>query len=122
MTRVLICGSSGLLGTRIIDNFKKSDIPYIATYNTNPIADGIKIDFTDIQSIQDVIQHNEITACINCIVERRVDVCENNWSETKRVNIDITNNIAKVCNRYGIHLIHISTDYVFDGLKPPYTP
>jgi S-adenosylmethionine synthetase len=122
MTRVLICGSSGLLGTRIIDNFKTSDIPYIATYNTNPITDGIKIDFMDIQSIQDVIQHNEITVCINCIVERRVDVCENDWNETKRVNIDITNNIAKVCNQCGVHLIHISTDYVFDGLKPPYTP
>lgn len=122
MTRVLICGSSGLLGKRIIGNFKRNGISYIGTYNTNPIENGIKVDFMNTDAIKSVMEEHKITDCINCIVERRVDVCEGNWDETKRVNIDITNNIAKVCKESGVHLVHISTDYVFDGLKPPYNP
>ena len=122
MTRVLICGSSGLLGKRIIENFKINGISYIGTYNTNPIENGIKVDFMNTDAIKTVMEDYKITDCVNCIVERRVDVCEGNWDETKRVNIDITNNIAKVCKETGVHLIHISTDYVFDGLKPPYNP
>jgi S-adenosylmethionine synthetase len=122
MTRVLICGSSGLLGTRVVENFKKKNIPFIGTYNTNPIENGFKVDFMNLDSIRNIMKNNQITTCVNCVVERRVDVCESDWNETKRVNIDITNNIAKVCKEFNVHIIHISTDYVFDGLNPPYTP
>jgi len=122
MTRVLVCGSSGLLGTRVVENFKKCGISYIGTYNTNPVEHGIRVDFMNLGSIRNVFKRHQITTCVNCVVERRVDVCESDWSETKRVNIDMTNNIAKVCKEFDVHLIHISTDYVFDGLKPPYTP
>lgn len=122
MTKVLVCGSSGLLGRRITNHLKKSNIPFIGTYHSNPVKDGIQVDFMDVKSVEGAFRRHQITACINCVVERQVDVCENDWIETKRVNIDLTNNIAKVCKLLNVHMIHISTDYVFDGLKPPYTP
>lgn len=122
MTRVLVCGASGLLGRRVVEHLRKNSIDFIGTYKSNPVKDGIYIDFMDLKSIETTMAHHNITTCVNCIVERQVDVCENNWDEIKRVNIDVTNNIAKVCSLLDVHLIHISTDYVFDGLKPPYTP
>lgn len=122
MTKVLVCGASGLLGRRIVEHLRRANIDFIGTYNSNPVKDSIQIDFMDLKSIEHAMNQHCITTCINCIVERRVDVCENNWGETKRVNIDITNNIAKVCELLNVHMIHISTDYVFDGLNPPYTP
>ena len=38
------------------------------------------------------------------------------------MNIDIPNNISKICNLLNIYLIHLSTDYVYDGQNPPFTP
>ena len=122
MTRVLICGSSGLLGSRVAHYFHKKSVDFIGTYNKNYVDGAIQVDFLNTDSIKSVILEQSITTCVNCIVERRVDICEDNWSEIKKTNIDITNNIAKVCNDMGVHMIHISTDYVFDGTEAPYTP
>lgn len=120
--KVLVCGSSGLLGSRFYKYLIDNNVECVGTYNTNKIYGGIQVNFSDIQCIKNAINTHSITVCVNCIVERRVDVCEENWNETKKTNIDITNNIAKVCGELGIHLIHISTDYVFDGTEAPYTP
>lgn len=120
--RVLICGSSGLLGSRIAHYFHLKGVQYIGTYNKKCVDNAIQVDFSDIESIKNVMLQHSITTCINCIVERRVDICEDNWTEIKKTNIDITNNIAKVCNSMGVHMIHISTDYVFDGTEAPYGP
>lgn len=122
MTRVLICGSSGLLGSRVAHYLRTKGLDFIGTYNKNWVDDAIQIDFSNIESIKNAMSRHSITTCINCIVERRVDICEENWCEIKKTNIDMTNNIAKVCNDIGVHLIHISTDYVFDGTQAPYTP
>lgn len=122
MTRVLICGSSGLLGSRVAHYLRGKGVYFIGTYNKNKVDDAVQVDFLNVDSIRDIILKYSITACINCIVERRVDVCEDNWDEIKKTNIDVTNNIAKVCRDMTVHMIHISTDYVFDGTQAPYTP
>lgn len=119
---VLVCGSSGLLGRDLCKLLKKENINFIGTYNTNYVENAIKINFENIADIKDKLSKTKTTICVNCIVERQLETCENNWSETKKINIDITNNLAKVCNELDIHLIHISTDYVFDGMKAPYYP
>jgi dTDP-4-dehydrorhamnose reductase len=119
---VLVCGSSGLLGRDLCKLLDKEQINYIGTYNSNYIENSIKINFQNIEDIKNKLLEIKPTICINSIVERQLEICENNWIETKKVNIDITNNLAKVCNELNIHLIHISTDYVFDGMNAPYYP
>ena len=112
---VLLCGASGILGRSVAKL-----IDCTQTFNSNPIPKGIKVDFSNKKCIYDVCVAHVIKTCVNCIVERQVDTCENDWNTTKRVNIDIVDNISKVCNELGIHFIHISTDYVFDGKNAPY--
>jgi dTDP-4-dehydrorhamnose reductase len=119
---ILITGASGLLGRCLINECEKNNIKYIGTYNTRPIPNGIQINFNNIDDIKTKMVQNNIKVCINCIVQRQVDICENNWEETKKVNIDMVDNLAKVCNSLNVHLIHISTDYVFDGKNAPYYP
>jgi len=119
---ILICGISGLVGrelAKLCDNF---NISYIGTYNNNYVKNGIKINFFDLNEIKNCMLNNKISVCINSIVERKVETCENDWDSTKKIKNDITTNIAKICNKLNIHLIHISTDYVFDGKNPPYLP
>lgn len=119
---VLVCGSSGLLGRDLCKLLDKKNINYIGTYNNNYVDKAIKINFNDITDIENKLIQIKPTICINSIVERQLEICENNWIETKKVNIDITNNLAKICDKLNIHLIHISTDYVFDGMNAPYYP
>lgn len=119
---ILLCGSSGLLGREMACLFDKKNIEYIGTYNTNVTPKSVKIDFTNYKIVEDFMSEKKITICINSIVERQLDICENEWNKTKETNIDITNIIAKVCKKLNIFFIHISTDYVFDGSSPPYYP
>jgi S-adenosylmethionine synthetase len=120
--KVLVCGSSGLLGRELMKKMCNQNINCIGTYNNNYCENAVKIDFFDINQIEQQFKIINPTICINSIVERKVETCEENWNSIKKTNIDITNNIAKICRRLNIFLIHISTDYVFDGLNPPYFP
>ncbi len=121
-SKIAICGGSGLVGREMIKLLEQLNIPYITTYNKNPVENGLNINFFDIDEIETCFKSNEVTSCINCIVERQVETCEKNWEKTCKTNIQIAENIAKVCSKLGIHLIHISTDYVFDGKHAPYYP
>ena len=120
--RVFVCGASGLLGSDLCIYLSNNNIEYQGTYYRNPAPNLIQVDFNKVDEIKKAIKDFETTVCVNCIVERRVNVCEDDWLTTKSVNIDLPNRIAKVCQELGIHLIHISTDYVFDGKSPPYLP
>ena len=107
---ILLCGSSGLLGREIACLFDKKNIEYIGTYNTNVTPKSVKIDFTNSKIVKDFMSEKKITICINSIVERQLDICENEWNKTKETNIDITNIISKVSKKLNIFFIHKSTD------------
>lgn len=121
--KILICGASGLAGRVLYNYFKKKFENYeiIGTYNNNKTSpDLIKIDFFNNKLINTIEKINP-DIVINCIAERQNENCENNWDFIKKINIDITDNISKVCGILKIYLIHLSTDYVYDGQNPPFS-
>jgi dTDP-4-dehydrorhamnose reductase/beta-phosphoglucomutase-like phosphatase (HAD superfamily) len=120
--KVMVCGASGLLGRDLCRFLCENNITYVGTYFSRPILNGIQINFENINDIVSALVEHDITVCVNCIVERQVDTCENNWSVTKKINIDMAANIAKACHKVNVHMVHISTDYVFDGKYAPYYP
>jgi dTDP-4-dehydrorhamnose reductase len=119
---ILVTGASGLLGRSLIALLEKTNIPYIGTYKTRPIKNGYNINFDNEDEIYYILKEYNIRTCVNCIVERQVDICENNWEKIKKINIDLVDKLSRQCNRLNINLIHISTDYVFDGKNSPYFP
>jgi dTDP-4-dehydrorhamnose reductase len=121
-SKIALCGGSGLVGREMIKLLNSDNIQYIATYNNNVIENGVKIDFFNKDDILTTFKKYNITNCINCIVERQVEICEKKWEIIKKINVQISENIAKVCSLLNIHMIHISTDYVFDGKNAPYYP
>jgi len=120
--KVLVTGASGIVGRYLVNLLSESNIDVIQTYNSRKIESGHCINFLDEKIVDDFIQITQPTVCVNCIVQRFTDVCELNWNETKKVNIDIPSILSRICNKYSVKFIHISTDYVFDGKSPPYYP
>ena len=112
--KILVCGATGLLGREICNKLKKENVDFIATYNNN--SNNIEYNYHHFSNIDDIIKNEKPTIIINCIVNRLVDDCENKWNEIKKVNIDLADKLSK----YSIKIIHISTDYIFDGTNPPY--
>jgi dTDP-4-dehydrorhamnose reductase len=113
---ILITGASGLLGRKLYDYLLRiNSIKVIGTYNTTPYKNLIYVDFLNTKEVETLFVENDIKICINCIAKRYLDVCENNWNLTYKTNVEIPNILAKLCYKYRVHLIHISTDYVFDG-------
>lgn len=121
---ILICGASGLVGKEMCTFLDNRNIPYIGTYNSNIIdkSNMYNLDFNSIDNIEEFILQHNITICLFCVVQRLTDMCENNWDLIKNININMVYNTSYICNKYKIKFIHLSTDYVFDGVKQPNYP
>ena len=61
-----------------------------------------KINFSDINEIENFISSKNIKLCIFLVVQRSPEICEDNWNEIKITNIDMVNNISFVCNKFNI--------------------
>lgn len=115
--KILVCGASGLLGREICNMLNEKNIEYIGTYNSKIIDQPNYFKF-DLENLDNFINNHKPDCIINCIVNRFVDDCELKWNNIKEINIDIAEKLAS----YNIRIIHISTDYVFDGKASPYNP
>jgi dTDP-4-dehydrorhamnose reductase len=115
-SKILITGVNGQLGTEIrLLEGQYSNFEFIITSRHNmPIEDAEKIN-------EWFVLHQP-KYCINCAAYTAVDKAETDRENAYQVNVEGVENLAKACVKYGCKLIHISTDYVFDGLKKtPYS-
>ena len=121
---ILICGASGLVGRELCQLLLEKNIDYIGTYNSNKIEkeNMIQIDFLSIDVIEKTMQKYNVTTCVFLIVQRLTDICEKDWTQIKKINVDMVNNTSYICKKLNVKFIHLSTDYVFDGTKQPNFP
>ncbi|MFK5856506.1 MAG: dTDP-4-dehydrorhamnose reductase [Bacteroidota bacterium] len=109
MHNILITGSNGQLGSEI--RAISTQFPDFSFFFTD-IAD---LDLTNFEQVGKYFEDNNISICVNCAAYTAVDKAEDDQSMAMLVNCDVVENLAKVCNKNMSLLIHISTDYVFDG-------
>jgi dTDP-4-dehydrorhamnose reductase len=112
--KLLITGAAGQLGQALIQAGARQDWAVAAT-------DLPELDITDPRAVWGELTRQRPEVVINAAASTRVDDLESNPDEALRVNGLGPRNLAVACRRLGITLIHLSTDYVFDGAKPgPY--
>ena len=116
MKNIMICGAGGQLGrelTRIIPDS-------IAVYHTGE-GEQIFADISDSDKVTTLIEKYSPEIVINASAIANVDLCEKNREAALSINGTAVNGIANACREIGATLIHISTDYVFDGVHGNYT-
>ena len=112
--KVLVIGKDGQLGSELVKLIHDS------RGTSRKGNSGIFLDLRNSSAIEDLIMKQMPDVVINAAAQTDVDGCENNRDYAYAINAKAVRNIARACSVTGSYLIHVSTDYVFDGEKGSY--
>lgn len=119
MKKILVTGSNGQLGKCLKDAVEQN---HIEGYQFLFLSRE-ELDITQKDLVETFFFSNKIDYCINCAAYTAVDLAESEVELAFKVNSDAVKFLAEECEEQDATLIHISTDYVFDGTKKtPYLP
>ncbi len=115
MANILVTGANGQLGSEIRKNgFSILDDVFY--------TDMEELDITNYTAVEKFVQLHEIDTIINCAAYTAVDRAEEEPEKAAKINVLAVANLANIAAKEDCLLIHISTDYVFDGIaNKPYT-
>ena len=116
METILVTGSNGQLGNEMRQISKSySQFNYIYT-------DIEELDICNKTNLDDFVKLNKVDFIVNCAAYTAVDKAENDTELCYKINFEAVKNIAEIASKHQIKIVHISTDYVFDGTNYiPYT-
>lgn len=123
--KILITGSNGLLGQKLVNLLKENYEIYALSRgkNRNSNLKGYtyyNVDVTDFVKLKFLIAEIQPDFIINSAAMTNVDECETKKNECDIINVELVNQLARFSKHNNIHLIHISTDFIFDGINGPY--
>jgi len=107
--KILVTGSKGQLGSDIRDEsafYPEIDFDF---------TDIEELDLTNPHTVEKYFSINHPDLCINCAAYTAVDKAEDEPELALLINEGTVKTLAQICNKYKTKLIHISTDYIFDG-------
>ncbi len=127
MKTILTTGSNGLLGQKITEKvLAEGRVNLVATskgVNRHPVKEGYvyaEMDILDAEQVREVVEKYCPDAIIHTAAMTNVDTCEANKELCRKLNVDAVQNLLAICEEKNIRLIHLSTDFVFDGANGPY--
>ena len=109
MKNILVTGSNGQLGSEIKDRAGRfQEFNFVFT-------DIEELDLTNGEEVNSFFEQNNFDVCINCAAYTAVDKAEDDRELALKVNYEAVKILAETCRKYNTFLIHVSTDYVFNG-------
>ena len=106
---IWLIGNKGMLGNEVEKLLKENNLSYVASDQ--------EIDITNYNLLKRYVENKKVDWIINCAAYTAVDKAEEQIKKTYRLNRDGVGNLARIALDKQTKLIHISTDYVFDGKK-----
>jgi dTDP-4-dehydrorhamnose reductase len=128
MKRILITGSNGLLGQKLVEIFSRGNnynLLLTSKEKTSVFDEAtlpyLLLDTTQKQAVRNALDEFEPDFIINTAAITDVDLCETDRETAWRTNVSSVENLVQSAKLIGAHLIQLSTDYVFDGKAGPYS-
>lgn len=127
MKTVLVTGSNGLLGQKITEKIiNEGGVKLIATAkgaNRYPVAAGYvyaPMDILNPKEVREVVALYKPDAIIHTAAMTNVDTCETEKELAYQLNVESVQTLIGICEEFDIQLVHLSTDFIFDGANGPY--
>jgi dTDP-4-dehydrorhamnose reductase len=127
MKKILITGSNGLLGQKLVELLIQSvDIQVVATArgeNRLPFKDGYEyqsMDITSREQVQEVVANTKPNVIIHTAAMTNVDQCESEKDACWAQNVNSVEYLIEASSKIDCFLLHVSTDFIFDGKAGPY--
>lgn len=125
--KILLTGANGLIGQKLKQELLlKPAVQLIATSRSkeiNPLQKAYtfeQLDITHPDQVQQCIDTHRPEVIIHTAAQANVNYCEQHKEECYAVNTEAVRTLTEFSNQYNMHLIHFSTDFIFDGKQPPY--
>lgn len=128
MKKILISGSNGLLGQKLAELLlPRQNVELLATSRgENKLAAVLptlpfrSMDVTKAEEVERVVSEFRPTHIIHTAAMTNVDQCESDRDGALLLNRDAVQYLVDACEKYNVHLVHLSTDFIFDGEDGPY--
>jgi len=124
--KVLITGSNGLLGQKLIEHYKAQSAHQLVATARGEDRFAHKggyvyesLDITNEAEVKRVLVLHKPDAVINTAAMTNVDACETEREACDDLNVNAVKYLVQACNEIGAHLVHVSTDFIFDGTHGP---
>ena len=109
MSTILVTGANGQLGNEM------RDLSKIHLVHNFLFTDIDELDITNTQVVMSFVSNNKVDYIVNCAAYTAVDKAEDDILSCRKINALAVQNLAKAASINGVRMIHISTDYVYDG-------
>ncbi|MFA6469129.1 MAG: dTDP-4-dehydrorhamnose reductase [Bacteroidota bacterium] len=128
MKRVLVCGSNGLLGQRLawlLDADEEYEVLHTSHHRSfaqpEILIDYTQLDISNRSDVKSLVTSFRPDVILNAAAMTNVDACEREREQAWKMNVTAVENLVEVSRRIGARLVHVSTDYVFDGKTGNYS-
>lgn len=121
--RVVVTGVNGLVGQRVARELRARGVDSCFFGRGVPRIEGgpyASLELTDADAVLRALRETRPDVIINLAGLTDVDACEQHPSAAWAANVDAVSTLARASRELGAHLVHVSTDYVFDGAAGPY--
>ena len=109
-SRIIVTGANGRLGAALVREWRAVGLD-VTGFGRN------ELDISKSDAIAAKLNSEEFAVLVNCAAQTNVDRCETEADEAFELNAAAPTIMADACRKKGARIIHISTDYVFDGAK-----
>ena len=123
--RILVTGSNGLLGQKLTHLLQKDEQVYLISTARGKSAITIargeyhSLDISDKEKVESILRLTKPDVIINTAAMTQVDDCETQREACWKANVTSVENLVRCCEALHIHLVHVSTDFIFDGTHGP---